>query len=54
MSSSKHVVFDIVGTLVAYDHVFDAIDARLGDRLRAEGIKPRLLALGCFHPGVSE
>lgn len=41
--SSKHVVFDIVGTLVAYDHVFDALDARLGDRLRAEGIKPRLL-----------
>ncbi|KAJ5342617.1 hypothetical protein N7541_011741 [Penicillium brevicompactum] len=41
--SSKHVVFDIVGTLVAYDHVFDALDTRLGDRLRAEGIKPRLL-----------
>ncbi|KAJ5784052.1 uncharacterized protein N7518_009729 [Penicillium psychrosexuale] len=43
MSSSKHVVFDIVGTLVSYDNVFDAIDTRLGDRLRAEGIKPRLL-----------
>ncbi|KAJ5319814.1 hypothetical protein PENANT_c026G00169 [Penicillium antarcticum] len=41
--SSKHVVFDIVGTLVAYDRVFEALDTRLGDRLRAEGIKPRLL-----------
>lgn len=40
---SKHVVFDIVGTLVCYDHLFDAIDRRLGDRLRAEGIKPYLL-----------
>lgn len=40
---SKHVVFDIVGTLVCYDHLYDAIDRRLGDRLRAEGIKPYLL-----------
>lgn len=39
----KHVVFDVVGTLVSYDRVFDALDHRLGDRLRAEGIKPRLL-----------
>lgn len=43
MSSSKNVVFDIVGTLVCYDHLYDAIDRRLGDRLRAEGIKPWLL-----------
>ncbi|OQE31351.1 hypothetical protein PENSTE_c001G01049 [Penicillium steckii] len=41
--SSKNVVFDIVGTLVCYDHLHDAIDRRLGDRLRAEGIKPFLL-----------
>lgn len=43
MASSKNVVFDIVGTLVCYDHLYDAIDRRLGDRLRAEGIKPWLL-----------
>lgn len=42
-STSKNVVFDIVGTLVSYDHLYNAIDARLGDRLRAEGIKPWLL-----------
>ncbi|KAJ5974562.1 hypothetical protein N7481_011772 [Penicillium waksmanii] len=43
MESSKNVVFDIVGTLVTYDYVYDAIDRRLGDRLRAEGIKPYIL-----------
>ncbi|KAL4951020.1 HAD-like domain-containing protein [Aspergillus filifer] len=41
--SSKNVVFDVVGTLVGYDHLFAAIDTQLGDRLRAEGIKPSLL-----------
>ncbi|KAL4946494.1 hypothetical protein BDV06DRAFT_218216 [Aspergillus oleicola] len=41
--SSKNVVFDVVGTLVGYDHLFTAIDKQLGDRLRAEGIKPSLL-----------
>lgn len=43
MSTSKNVVFDVVGTLVGYEKMFEAIDARLGDRLRAEGIKPSLL-----------
>lgn len=41
-SLSKNVVFDVVGTLVSYDAVFDAVDARLGDRLRVRGIQPRL------------
>ncbi|KAL4964084.1 HAD-like domain-containing protein [Aspergillus stella-maris] len=41
--SSKNVVFDVVGTLVGYDHLFAAIDTQLGPRLRAEGIKPSLL-----------
>ncbi|KAH6722799.1 haloacid dehalogenase-like hydrolase [Leptodontidium sp. 2 PMI_412] len=41
--TSKNIVFDVVGTLVSYDAMFDAIETRLGDRLRAEGIKPRLL-----------
>lgn len=42
-ASKKHVVFDIVGTCVSYDAMFDAIDHRLGKKLRSEGIKPRLL-----------
>lgn len=43
--ASKDVVFDVVGTLVAYDGFFDALEARLGDKLRAAGIKPRLLGM---------
>ena len=39
----KHVVFDIVGTCVSYDAMFNALDHRLGSKLRAEGIKPNLL-----------
>ena len=42
-TSPKHVVFDIVGTCVSYDALFDAIDHQLGDKLRAEGVKPKLL-----------
>ncbi|PWY87821.1 HAD-like protein [Aspergillus sclerotioniger CBS 115572] len=43
MTGSKNVVFDIVGTLVSYDVLFDAIDTQLGVRLRAEGVKSSLL-----------
>ena len=43
MTVNKHIVFDIVGTLVGYEKLFEGIDIRLGDRLRAEGIKPTLL-----------
>ncbi|CAK3862290.1 related to 2-haloalkanoic acid dehalogenase [Lecanosticta acicola] len=39
---NKNVVFDCVGTLVGYEKLSEAIDARMGDRLRAEGIKPIL------------
>ncbi|KAJ9148937.1 Haloacid dehalogenase-like hydrolase [Pleurostoma richardsiae] len=41
--SSKNVVFDVVGTLVSHEHLFEALDARMGDRLRAAGIQPMLL-----------
>ncbi|KAK2008864.1 haloacid dehalogenase-like hydrolase [Colletotrichum eremochloae] len=43
MVANKNVVFDVVGTLVSYEHIFEAIDQRLGEKLRAQGIKPRLL-----------
>ncbi|KAF1960773.1 haloacid dehalogenase-like hydrolase [Byssothecium circinans] len=45
MSASKNVVFDVVGTLVSYDHLFEALETRFGDRLREHGIQPKLL--GC-------
>ncbi|WZH46571.1 HAD-like domain-containing protein [Fusarium acuminatum] len=40
---SKFVVFDIVGTIVGYDKLIDALDEQLGDKLRAENVKPSLL-----------
>ncbi|TVY85429.1 (S)-2-haloacid dehalogenase 4A [Lachnellula suecica] len=42
-TTSKNIVFDVVGTCVSYDNFYKAIDERLGDKLRAEGIKPKLL-----------
>lgn len=45
IDASKHVVFDVVGTLVAYDGLFEALDERLGDKLRAAGIKAQLLGM---------
>lgn len=44
MTCNKNVVFDVVGTLVSYDTLVSTMDIRLGDRLRAEGVKPSLLA----------
>ncbi|KAG8162272.1 hypothetical protein KVR01_008037 [Diaporthe batatas] len=41
-SGGKHVVFDIVGTCVGYEAFFDILDARIGDRLRAHGISPKI------------
>lgn len=38
-----NVVFDVVGTLVGYESMFHATDQRVGEKLRAEGIKPLLL-----------
>jgi len=38
----KQIVFDVVGTCASYDAFFDAIELKLGDKLRAEGIKPLL------------
>ncbi|KAJ4404682.1 hypothetical protein N0V82_010459 [Gnomoniopsis sp. IMI 355080] len=43
--ASKDVVFDVVGTLVAYDRLFEALEERLGDKLKEAGIKPKLLGM---------
>ena len=52
MAASKNVVFDVVGTLVSFEHLFEAIDERLGEKLRARGIQPKLL--GCCWLEVAE
>lgn len=41
--SNRNVVFDVVGTLVGYERLFNTIDARLGSKLLSENIKPFLL-----------
>ncbi|CAN8104666.1 unnamed protein product [Discula destructiva] len=43
--ASKNVVFDVVGTLVAYDRLFEALEERLGPKLAAANIKPQLLGM---------
>ena len=40
----KHIVFDIVGTVVGYDAFFEALEECIGHKLLAQGIKPRLFA----------
>lgn len=39
---AKHVVFDVVGTLVSFTAFYDRIEQVIGDKLLAEGIKPSL------------
>ncbi|TVY58692.1 hypothetical protein LSUE1_G008735, partial [Lachnellula suecica] len=43
-SPKKHIVFDVVGTLVSYSTFYTALETRLGPKLLAQGIKPSLLA----------
>lgn len=52
MSATKNIVFDVVGTLVSYEHLYTAIDDRLGEKLRARGIQPKLL--GCCWQELAE
>ena len=42
-TSHKHVVWDIVGTVMSYDSIFEAIETRLGAKLREQGIDSRLV-----------
>ena len=39
---TKHVVFDVVGTLVSFTAFYDRIEQVIGPKLRGEGIKPSL------------
>lgn len=54
MTASKHIVFDIVGTCISYDAFFAAIEERLGDKLRHQGIPPRLFGLLVLEGGERE
>jgi 2-haloacid dehalogenase len=50
----KHIVFDVVGTLVSYDHLFDSIGARLGTTLQKYNISPRLLGFAWLESAERE
>ncbi|KAI8721527.1 hypothetical protein NCS52_00294300 [Fusarium sp. LHS14.1] len=53
-SENKHVVFDVVGTLVSYEVYYEAIEARLGDRLRAANVGPRIFGYAWMEAGEKE
>ncbi|QGA16121.1 hypothetical protein EYB26_003788 [Talaromyces marneffei] len=53
-TSNKHVVFDIVGTCVSYDAFYDAIEARIGENLRANNIGSRLFGYAWMEAGERE
>lgn len=50
----KHVVFDVVGTCVSYDAVIAGLETRLGPRLRALCITPKLLGYAWFEAAERE
>ncbi|KAF4120236.1 2-haloacid dehalogenase [Geosmithia morbida] len=54
MAPQKHVVFDVVGTCVSYDAIVLALEDRLGERLRAECIKPKLLSYAWIEAAERE
>lgn len=53
-SKRRHVVFDVVGTCFSYDGIFDALDARLGDKLRSQCILPKLLGYAWLEAAERE
>ncbi|TLD15245.1 hypothetical protein PspLS_10676 [Pyricularia sp. CBS 133598] len=53
-STRKHVVFDVVGTCFSYDGIFDALDARLGEKLRSRCILPKLLGYAWLEAAERE
>lgn len=52
--SSKHIVFDIVGTLVSHEHFYDTIHSRLGSLLEPYHITGRLLGYAWLETAERE
>ena len=42
--SSKHIAFNVVGTLISLDHLFTALESHFSARLHDLGIQPKFLA----------
>jgi 2-haloacid dehalogenase len=54
MSRTKHIVFDIVGTLVSHEHFYAGIDQRLGPKLKTYNIAARLLGYAWLETAERE
>ncbi|KAF1933183.1 HAD-like protein [Didymella exigua CBS 183.55] len=52
--SSKHIVFDIVGTLVSHEHFYDIIHSRLSSILELYNITGRLLGYAWLETAERE
>ncbi|CAD0115490.1 unnamed protein product [Aureobasidium uvarum] len=50
----KHVVFDVVGTLVSYDAFFASIQKVLGPRLLAQNLSPKLFGFAWLESSERE
>ncbi|KAI4731204.1 2-haloalkanoic acid dehalogenase [Aureobasidium sp. EXF-10728] len=50
----KHVVFDVVGTLVSYDAFFASIETVLGPRLLAQNLSPKLFGFAWLESSERE
>ncbi|GKZ21341.1 hypothetical protein AbraIFM66951_010130 [Aspergillus brasiliensis] len=53
-TTTKHVVFDVVGTCVSYEAFYTAIDTRLGPKLRTHHINARLFGYAWMEAGEKE
>ncbi|KAF2627331.1 haloacid dehalogenase-like hydrolase [Macroventuria anomochaeta] len=53
-TSPKHIVFDIVGTLVSHEHFYDVISTRLGTALEPHNISGRLLGYAWLETAERE
>jgi 2-haloacid dehalogenase len=54
MSSSKNIVFDIVGTLVSHDHFYAVIAQRLGPALNPHNISAQLFGFAWLESAERE
>jgi len=52
--SPKHIVFDIVGTLVSHEHFYDVITTRLGPALAPHNVSGRLLGYAWLETAERE
>ena len=50
----KHIVFDIVGTLVSHEHFYEIIEQRLGNTLKPYSISGRLLGYAWLETAERE